>query len=324
MPAWGLEAGGPLNDQQLNDLMNYLETIQISQEEALANVSGAVTAELATLEGAPETIAEAITEQEIVIEEVETAPARLAAGDALIKQIDAVLAAREQGLDTDQDGLSDNAESDINIISLSAQTDVAFSNVDATALTLVLDPNDPFTTEDAQGEPRSDLAAARNLRTELSNLLAALRPVAANEATLLAAAEQTLVNLLSAQERAAYQIDFGELAADAFGGDVATAERAYGLYAAYCARCHTAGYSAGPVALKEPGSGALGPSLRDGRTVVQFPDRDEHIEFILNGSVNGQGYGVNGIGRGWMPGFGNVLTQSDIELIVDFERSLDD
>lgn len=324
MPAWGLEAGGPLNDQQLNDVMNYLESIQISQEEALANAEIAVTAELAAIETAPETIAAAISEQEVLIDEVSTAVARFAAGRAILAQVDAVLANREDGLDTDQDGLSDRAEADVNILSMNAIVDVAFSNTDAAALTLELDPDDPFTTEDENGEAVADLAAARNFRSEVSNLLAALGPIAENQETLLASAEQTRTNLLAAQEQAAYQIDFDALAIDAFGGDVETAERAYALYAAYCARCHTAGYSAGPIALGEPGSGALGPSLRDGRTIVQFPDREDHIEFILNGSVNGQGYGVNGIGRGWMPGFGSVLTQADIELIVDFERSLDD
>jgi hypothetical protein len=41
------------------------------------------------------------------------------------------------------------------------------------------------------------------------------------------------------------------------------------------------------------------------------------IEFIVNGSVNGKGYGVNGVGGGKMPGIGAVLPESDIGLIVD-------
>ena len=72
----------------------------------------------------------------------------------------------------------------------------------------------------------------------------------------------------------------------------------------------------------EPGSGALGPSLRDSRSIVQFPDFEDHYEFIVQGSENGQPYGVNGIGRGWMPGFGTVLSEADIRLIVEYERSL--
>ncbi len=34
MPAWGTEGGGPLNDQQLQNLVDYLETIQLTPEEA--------------------------------------------------------------------------------------------------------------------------------------------------------------------------------------------------------------------------------------------------------------------------------------------------
>ena len=34
MPAWGLTGGGPLNDQQLQNLIDYLETIQITPEQA--------------------------------------------------------------------------------------------------------------------------------------------------------------------------------------------------------------------------------------------------------------------------------------------------
>ena len=36
MPAWGVEGGGPLNDQQIDNLIAYLESIQITPEEAQA------------------------------------------------------------------------------------------------------------------------------------------------------------------------------------------------------------------------------------------------------------------------------------------------
>ena len=34
MPAWGLNGGGPLNDQQLQNLIDYLESIQITPEQS--------------------------------------------------------------------------------------------------------------------------------------------------------------------------------------------------------------------------------------------------------------------------------------------------
>ena len=90
-------------------------------------------------------------------------------------------------------------------------------------------------------------------------------------------------------------------------------QRAAGLFNAYCARCHTAGYSAGVAFTKEAGSGGFGPSLRGGRSLVQFPDFEDQVDFIIKGSENGKQYGVNGVGRGWMPGFGTMLSEADLD-----------
>ena len=95
-----------------------------------------------------------------------------------------------------------------------------------------------------------------------------------------------------------------------------------GLFNAYCARCHTAGYSAGVAYTKEIASGGLGPALRAGRVNIQFKQREDFIDFIVKGSVNGKAYGVNGVGGGKMPGFGAVLPESDIALIIDYLRGM--
>jgi mono/diheme cytochrome c family protein len=328
MPAWGVEAGGPLNDQQLDEVIEYLKSIQIPQEEAITAVDAAVSAELASLEGAAASIATAITDQTGELAAIVSAPDRLEWAERLAADLDQVLAEAGSGLDTDLDGLSDDAELQVNRIS-----ELAFANVgtDATPSTtsaadrliLELDAGNPFTTSDQTGEPIPDADAADELLQELEGQVTRLTPIVTNNESLRSAAEAALSNLENAAAAERYAVDFESLAAEAFGGDVATAERAYGLYSAYCARCHTAGYSAGPLATLEPGSGALGPSLRDGRSIVQFPGAEDHYDFIVNGSVNGQAYGVNGIGRGWMPGFGAVLSEADIRLIVEFERSLD-
>ena len=55
---------------------------------------------------------------------------------------------------------------------------------------------------------------------------------------------------------------------------------------------------------------------------IQFKEREDMIDFIINGSSIGKPYGVNGVGGGRMPGFGTALPESDIELIVDFLRGL--
>jgi hypothetical protein len=51
MPAWGLAGGGPLNDQQIQNLIDYLETIQLSPEEAQAQAEAQIKVELGLEEG---------------------------------------------------------------------------------------------------------------------------------------------------------------------------------------------------------------------------------------------------------------------------------
>lgn len=93
-----------------------------------------------------------------------------------------------------------------------------------------------------------------------------------------------------------------------------------GLFEANCARCHTKGFSYGEPELAA--GGAFGPSLIQGVTTRQFVDRQDHIEFVTEGSDFQVAYGERGVGTGRMPGFGNTLTKEQIEAIVDYERSL--
>ena len=46
------------------------------------------------------------------------------------------------------------------------------------------------------------------------------------------------------------------------------------------------------------------------------------IDFIKTGSVLGAKYGLQGQGSGRMPGFGALLTDEQIEAIVEYVRSL--
>ena len=93
-----------------------------------------------------------------------------------------------------------------------------------------------------------------------------------------------------------------------------------GLFEANCARCHTKGFSYGEP--EEAGGGAYGPSLLDGVSTRQFPNRQDHIDFVTEGSDFKVAYGERGEGTGRMPGFGTTLTKKQIEAIVDYERSL--
>lgn len=102
------------------------------------------------------------------------------------------------------------------------------------------------------------------------------------------------------------------------------------LYDQFCARCHTKGWSYDwkdtanrPVGERpKDGTGAFGPNLTGGSTLLQFPDIEDHIEFITLGSDFEKAYGVRGSGSGRMPGFGQMLTEAQIRAIVEYERSL--
>ncbi len=87
-----------------------------------------------------------------------------------------------------------------------------------------------------------------------------------------------------------------------------------------CARCHTTGWSFGDPGVT--GGGAMGPSLTGGASVIKFPVESDQIAFISAGSVLGKKYGLQSQGSGRMPGFGNMLSQEQIKLIVEFVRGL--
>ncbi|MET1040286.1 MAG: cytochrome c [Acidimicrobiales bacterium] len=91
-----------------------------------------------------------------------------------------------------------------------------------------------------------------------------------------------------------------------------------------CGRCHTQGWSYGEP--ESDGDGALGPNLTAVRS--QFPGGaagfQEQVDFVTEGSVKGVLYGAHGQGTGRMPGFDDMLTDEQIQAIVEYERSLGD
>jgi mono/diheme cytochrome c family protein len=92
------------------------------------------------------------------------------------------------------------------------------------------------------------------------------------------------------------------------------------LFNVNCARCHTKGWSYGEPEVA--GSGAFGPNLTNGDPIRQFPNIEDQLDFIMNGSDFGKAYGTRGVGTGRMPGFSLMLTADQISAIVQYERSL--
>jgi mono/diheme cytochrome c family protein len=103
-----------------------------------------------------------------------------------------------------------------------------------------------------------------------------------------------------------------------YGEALFNLELASGAYS--CARCHTQGWSWGDPGV--PGQGAFGWNLTGGAVNAHFPDEQDMIDFIKEGSVVGARYGIQGQGSGRMPGFGAMLTDEQITAIVDYVRSL--
>jgi mono/diheme cytochrome c family protein len=120
-------------------------------------------------------------------------------------------------------------------------------------------------------------------------------------------------DIQAAAERA---VEAGE--AETVGEALFNLELASGAYS--CARCHTLGWSYGQPGVS--GQGAFGWNLTGGSVTAHFVDEQDLTNFIKNGSEFGRLYGRNGQGSGRMPGFGTLLTDEQIDAILEYVRSL--
>lgn len=472
MPAWGLPGGGPMNEQQVVDVVNYLKTIQIGQMEATGEIDPIVSAQATRLDEAETTVQSALVAQRQVLADIEQSTAQAPVISEIAARAREVLDNAGNGIDTDGDGLSDSAEA--GVIALGEELVDFLRVIDP----LSLDPENPESTEGV-----ADLDAAQAVLSELSRLVdegtepglvaqrnaiadaleggtlagGVLAPDAAAsvdemasaaadlgadvggddpEATVVAieeaaaaegasedlvamageirsafdggldpdgdglssSAEQTISAqvqaaidattpspavianldptneatsgepdaeaaaivvagyeglatnvsvtasniegiratasggveyLEQALEESRWEIDIEGVAEAAFDGNTEEAARAVHLFNGYCARCHTAGFSAGVAFTLEAGAGGFGPALWDGRPLIQFGEPADELEddlfyqFLLNGSESETPYGLNGFGSGRMPAFGQILTEDDLSLIIRYLRGGD-
>src|SRR6056300_219241 len=309
MPAWGLEGGGPMNDGQLDDLIEYMHHFQITQSEELQAIEMNINGSLSRLDTSELLVENEIARQKLLIEEIKAGPAKLPVLEEAVEKITALLE-RESGIDSDEDGLYDSVEIELSEYSATIADVVGLS-------VLNLNPEEEESTPS-----RKDGSVAKGYLSQLNSQLINTGILVDGQEKFLNEGLQGLDFLETALEQQLWQVSYEEIADSTFDGDIDAAKRAVGLFNAYCARCHTAGYSAGVAYTKEIASGGLGPALRNGRANIQFKSRGDLIDFIINGSVNGKGYGVNGVGGGKMPGFGAVLPESDIALVIDYLRGM--
>lgn len=120
MPAWGLAGGGPMNEKQVEDVVNYLWTIQKPQQQVVDETVAIVGNQLGRLANADATMAAAIVGQDQVVGELDQAAADLDVIGPLSDRAMEVMANAGQGIDTDADGLSDAAEVELSEISSAA------------------------------------------------------------------------------------------------------------------------------------------------------------------------------------------------------------
>jgi mono/diheme cytochrome c family protein len=252
------------------------------------------------------------------VESLDEAVALVSALEAAASEsLGAATEAITDGSDPDGDGLSTGAEN-----AIATQIEAAIGATMPTRVTLItLDPTNPASVG---GEP--DTTTAGRFVGNLESLATTLAVTVNNRDALFANESAGLAFLQEALEAKLYSVEFGGVA-EAMGSSTDEAERAVGLYNSNCARCHTAGYSAGPAFTQEAGSGGFGPALWDGRPTIQFgeaadnPEEDLLIQFLTGGSESETPYGLNGFGSGRMPAFGPSLSLEDIELLARYLRS---
>lgn len=350
MPANGLDGGGAMTVQEIDQVIAYLYSLQITQDEAVAKTDGLVQTALNRIANAEDTINTRILVEQTTLDDILDGPRRFSVIETMPDDIDQLLSGAgtctdasaalvgttcpAAGADTDRDGLTDEAEAaltemaqkgfaEITTHTVNTGTDPAeVTVVEDANFDLTFDPASAYSMTDASGSALADLDAADAFITHVDAKHLELSLLNERYEQFAAPVQDGIDFLNNALAQRAWEVDFAAVA-DATGLTEDEAMRAAGLFNAYCARCHTAGYSAGVEFEQTPGSGAWAPALTQGRTIVQFPNEQDHIDFVINGAEASTEYGVNGISQvGGMPGFGAVLSQADIELIVKYERSL--
>ncbi len=172
-----------------------------------------------------------------------------------------------------------------------------------------------FSTEAIREQAQSDADDAQEALAEAQAALASAAPDEQADAQEAVATAQEQADAAVAYNAEVQALSDGEL-----------------LFRAQCARCHTKGWSyfdpLDPDAAPAPGpqgGGAFGPNLTGGAEARQFPGAtgiEEQILFVAQGVAPNKPYGVRGISSGRMPHFNRTLTEEQIQLIIEYERSL--
>lgn len=347
MPANGLDGGGAMTVQEVDQVIEYLKSIQITQQEAFDEADLIVSLALKEIAAGQDATQQLINKYVLDIQAVDesgevlglvgTFPddiRDLLQGAGTCTAVSAAIVKTtcdQPGTDTDRDGLTDVAEIGLSeiaavshdqllVVTLISET-IEYEFTEQEQYDVAFDPLNAFTNQEKTGTAIADLDAVEALLSALDTDVLLLNVTVERKDLFLEDLGFGLEFLQLALLERLWDFDFDAIAAD-MGVSADDAQLAVGLFNGYCARCHTAGYSAGAPFVQASGSGAWGPSLIGGKAVLQFPDIDDHLKFIVQGSEGAKKYGINGLGTGRMPAFGKILSDNQIELIVKYERTL--
>jgi mono/diheme cytochrome c family protein len=318
MPAWGAGGGGPLTDQQLQEVMFYLRSIQLDPPTIARQVESGVSQRV----------------EEMIIAEWDDDFA-VAIRDAQAVQLEATLAVEAVDLKC-----SDPADAgDSLCVDLKAATDALLAAQD--------DGRDELELAAAEwiADAQAVAETARRMAIEET-------PALADEArsTDLRFAALDLLSTPGAVANQETYLRYGEFlfTNPAVGGTYSCARcHTYGFSFngadRFSIRSNGTTESVNPEGYSQAG-GFFGPNLTGGSTLDQFGTARSHALFIETGQTIGRPYGRGGDGgNGQMPGFGPrtetdtvgpgiasdletdypaLLTSAQIDAIVAFERNL--
>ncbi|MEQ8843131.1 MAG: cytochrome c [Acidimicrobiales bacterium] len=354
MPAWGGAGGGPLTDQQLEEVVFYMRSIQIDEEQIRSEVAGGVMQRV----------------QEWIVDDTEEwdAPYLTAIRDAQAAQLSATIAVETPDIDcTDFPEAASEASPESAILDveqfLAAASDEEIEGFELCDTLKV--SNDALTLATTEGADQLEadaiewLANAEGVAETAREMALADDPSLDDPANVGADGQNlplrwAALDLLTAEDSDVPNVEdyirYGEF--------IFTNPAVQGTYS--CARCHTFGFSydaAERFTVRangttesilpdgyDQGGGYFGPPLTADSTRNQFETARTHAQFIETGQTIGQPYGRGGSGgNGQMPGFAArtesdavgptvgaddefdypaLLTSDQIDAVVAFERNL--
>ena len=182
MPAWGLAGGGPMNEAQVEDVINYLEAHQVPQAVSANAVEAGIANALDDLEDAETRLDAAIVNQRQIIANLRRSPELAPIAVDLARRARAILDGAGEGIDTDGDGLSDAAEQQLSALTAEAAERFSLPGLDL----IELDPENP----ESEGIPDADRVA---------EIVAILTDLAADQAPAVVAQLTAIEALLESE-----------------------------------------------------------------------------------------------------------------------------